>query len=396
MKEERVPGFSLAPQRASTEGGNMAADGCRPLEDILVLDLSRMLPGAVLARQLLDLGARLIKVEEPGTGDPMRMVPPQIEGIGVGFGTFFRGAESVVLDLREAEDAKRVLRLATHADVLIESFRPGTLEKWGLGWDDLHAKNPRLVWCSLSSFGSNPEVRDLVAHDLNLSAMAGILDLVGGRVPRLQLADITSGLLAGSAILAGLLARERDGAGRRLEQPLAAGPLPFLSWSWAEQAVGGGGALDTLLGGVCPCYRIYHCGDGKSLSLAALEPKFWSAFVELIGAKELETSAFALAEDGARTVAAVERALAARPRDRWLQFAEERGLPMGPVRGYDEAAADPVFASAGLIEQTPMPDATAVTGVGPWNPSVGETPEKPAPQLGEQMEAILAEFGIRI
>lgn len=230
----------------------MAGETPLPLKGVLVLDLSRMLPGAVLARQLLDLGGRLIKVEEPGTGDPMRMVPPQVGGIGVGFATFFRGAESITLDLRDPKDAERVRRLATHADVLIESFRPGTLESWGLGWDRLYAKNPRLVWCSLSSFGSAPEIRDRVAHDLNLSAMAGILDLVGGRVPRLQLADITSGLLAGSAILAGLLGRERDGTGRRLEQPLAAGPLPFLTWSWAEQAVGGGGTLDTLLGGVCP------------------------------------------------------------------------------------------------------------------------------------------------
>jgi crotonobetainyl-CoA:carnitine CoA-transferase CaiB-like acyl-CoA transferase len=325
----------------------------------------------------------------------MRMVPPQVGGIGVGFARFFRGSESVALDLREENDAQKVLRLATHADILIESFRPGTLDSWGLGWDDLRDKNPRLVWCSLSSFGSAPGVCERVAHDLNLSAMAGILDLVGGRVPRLQLADITSGLLAGSAILAALLARERDGAGRRLEQPLAAGPLPFLTWSWAEQAVGGGGALDTLLGGVCPCYRIYRCGDGKSLSLAALEPKFWSAFVELIGADELEGSAFALAEDGARTVAAVERALATRPRDRWLRFAEERGLPMGPVRGFDEAAADPTFVSAGLIEQSPMPDDTEVAGVGPWNPSVGKTPERPAPRVGEHTEAVLAEFGMR-
>jgi alpha-methylacyl-CoA racemase len=373
----------------------MGADGSPPLDGMMVLDLSRMLPGAVLARQLLDLGARLIKVEEPGTGDPMRMVPPQIEGIGVGFATFFRGAESVTLDLRDRNDAKCLLRFATHADVLVESFRPGTLEAWGLGWEDLQPKNPRLVWCSLSSFGSAPEVCERVAHDLNLSAMAGILDLVGGRVPRLQLADITSGLLAGSAILAALLARERDGAGRRLEQPLAAGPLPFLTWSWAEQAVGGGGTLDTLLGGVCPCYRIYRCGDGKSLSLAALEPKFWSAFVELIGADNLEGSAFALGKDGARTVASVERALATRPRDRWLQFAEERGLPMGPVRGFDEAAADPTFTSAGLIERSPMPDGTTTAGVGPWNPAIGETPEKPAPRIGEHTEAILEEFGMR-
>ncbi len=364
-----------------------------PLEGVLVLDLSRMLPGAVLARQLLDLGARLIKIEEPGTGDPMRLVPPQVDGIGVGFAALMRGAESVTLDLRNGGDATRVSNLAARADVLVESFRPGTLEGWGLGWDDLHAKNRGLVWCSLPSFGSAPEVRDRVAHDLNLSAMAGILDLVGGRVPRLQLADITSGLLAASAILAALLARERDGAGRRLDQPLAAGPLPFLTWSWAEQSAGGGGVLDTLLGGVCPCYRIYRCGDGAMLSLAALEPKFWSAFVDLIGAEELEGSAFALGEDGARTAAAVEKALAAHPREHWLRMAVERGLPMGPVHGCDEGAADPAFAAAGLVERSPMPDGTVLEGVGPWLPSIGRTPARPAPKLGEHTDAVLSELG---
>ena len=323
------------------------------------------------------------------------MVPPQVEGIGVGFATFLRGAESITLDLRDRDDAERLRRLVTHADVLVESFRPGTLEGWKLGWDDLQPKNPRLVWCSLSAFGSAPEVRDRVAHDLNLSAMAGVLDLVGGRVPRLQLADITSGLLAASAILAGLLTRERDGQGRRLEQPLAAGPLPFLTWSWAEQALGGGGVLDTLLGGVCPCYRVYRCGDGKIISLAALEPKFWTAFVKLIGAEELEKSAFDLGEEGVRTAATVERALATRPRGKWLQLAEEHGLPMGPVHGFDEAAADTTFETAGLIEESPMPGSAPVAGIGPWHPSLGRTPERAAPRLGEHTAAILAEFGIR-
>lgn len=373
----------------------MDAEGSLPLKDVLVLDLSRMLPGAVLARQLLDLGARLIKVEEPGTGDPMRMVPPRVDGIGVGFAAFFRGAESVTLDLRDRDDVSRVLRLATHADVLVESFRPGTLEEWGLGWEDLRPKNPHLVWCSLTSFGSASDVRERVAHDLNLSAMAGVLDLVGGRVPRLQLADVGSGLLGASAVLAGLLARERDGKGRRLEQPLAAGSLPFLTWSWAEQALGGGGVLGALLGGVRPCYRVYRCGDGKDLSLAALEPKFWSAFVELVGLAELEGSAFALGEEGARTAAAVERALAEHSREHWLREAEERGLPLGPVHGLDEAPADPAFAAAGLTERSPMPDGSSAPGVGPWIPMLGRTPERPAPRLGEHTAAVLAEFGIR-
>jgi len=362
---------------------------------MLVLDLSRMLPGAVLARQLLDLGARLIKIEEPGTGDPMRMVPPLVGGVGVGFASFFRGAESVTFNLREMDDAQRVLRLAAHADVLIESYRPGTLENWGLGWDEMRAVNPRLVWCSLSSFGSAPETRDRVAHDLNLSAMAGILDLVGGRVPRLQLADITSGLLASSAILAGLLSRERGGTGQRLEQPLASGPLPFLTWSWAEQAVGEGGVLDTLLGGSCPCYRVYRCGDGKSLSLAALEPKFWLSFLEIIGLEELAGTAFAQGQDRDAAVASIEQALSAHPREHWLCLAQGRKLPVGPVHGFHEAPQDPTYAAAGLKESTPMPDGQVIEGIGPYLPSVSRTPDSPAPQLGEHTTAIMAEFGMR-
>lgn len=373
----------------------MTARTSLPLEGMLVVDLSRMLPGAVLARQLLDLGARLIKVEDPKGGDPMRQVPPLVDGIGVGFAAFLRGAESVTLDLRDTGDAGRARRLAAGADVLVESFRPGTLEKWGSGWDDLRPDNPGLVWCSLSSFGSSSEVRDRVAHDLNFSAMAGILDLVGGRVPRLQLADITSGLLAASSILAALLARERGGGGRRLEQPLAAGPLPFLTWNWAEQGIGGGGVLDTLLGGVCPCYRVYTCGDGKAVSLAALEPKFWAAFVKLLGTDGLEHAAFALGGDGQRTAAAVEKALSVHPRDHWLRLAEANGLPLGPVHGCDEAPSEPAFAAAGLTEDTPMPGGTTAPGVGTWNVGIGETPDRPAPKLGEHNAAILAEFGAR-
>ncbi len=373
----------------------MKGEAPLPLEGVLVLDLSRMLPGAVLARQLIDLGARLIKVEEPGDGDPMRLVPPQVGGIGVGFAAFHRGAESITLDLRDDEGARCLRRLAASADVLVESFRPGTLTGWGLGFKELSAGNPRLVWCSLSSFGSAPEARDRVAHDLNLSAMAGILDLVGGRVPRLQLADITSGILASSAILAALLVRERTGCGTRLEQPLSAGPLPFLTWGWAELAAGGGGVLDTLLGGACPCYRIYRCGDDKSLSLAALEPKFWAGFVELIGTDELAAAAFALGADGERAAAAVERALAEHPREHWLRLAEERGLPVGPVHGFDEAPSDPSFAAAGLVEETPMPDGASLPGVGPLLPTLGRTPTQPAPRLGEHTAAISEEFGIR-
>ncbi|MGD9253195.1 MAG: CaiB/BaiF CoA-transferase family protein [Holophagae bacterium] len=371
------------------------SDSLLPLDGVMVVDLSRMLPGAVLARQMLDLGVRLIKIEEPGVGDAMRRVPPITDGVGIGFAAFHRGAESVSVDLRTDRGAGLIKKLAASADVLVESFRPGTLEQWGLADDELRERNPGLVSCSLSSFGSGSDLRDLVAHDLNLSAMAGVLDLVGGRIPRLQLADVTAGLLAASSILAALVARARTGVGRRLEQPLAAGPLPFLTWGWAELGVGGGGVLDTLLGGSCPCYRIYRCGDGAQLSLAALEPKFWLGFVELVGAVELRDAAFAVGEEGVKTAAAVEQALAAHPRDHWLQLARERGLPLAAVNAFDEAPSDSYFAAGGMTEETPLPGGTRASGVGPWNVGLGQTPSRPAPQLGEHTEAIMDEFGIR-
>ncbi len=141
----------------------MTSEQLLPLDGITVLDLSRLLPGGILARQLIDLGVRLIKIEEPGVGDPMRMVPPVVGGVGVGFAALLRGAESVCLDLTTAEGQARLRRLAARADVLVESFRPGTMASWGLGYDELTETNPRLVWCSLSSFGRGDAVRHRLA-----------------------------------------------------------------------------------------------------------------------------------------------------------------------------------------------------------------------------------------
>ena len=365
-----------------------------PLDGILVLDLTRMLPGAVVARQLVDLGARLIKVEDPDGGDPMRMVPPLVGGVGVGFAAFYRGAESIRLDLKNEQDAGRLRKIVDRADVLVENFRPGTLESWGLGWKKIAVGNPRLVWCSLSSFGSQPEVRDLVAHDLNLSAMTGFLDLVGGRVPRLQIADISSGLMATSAILAALLARANGRPGQRIEQPLVAGPLPFLTWSWAERATDPSDVVGTLLGGGLPCYRIYRCADGQDLIVGALEPKFWAALMDLLDLQELDGFAFALGEDGAMAAKKVEKALASHPREHWLRHAHQRGLPLTAVHGIDQAREDPVFAAAGLTEDTPMPGGNVTPGVGPYLSGLGKTPDRPAPLLGEQTEKVFAEFGL--
>lgn len=363
-----------------------------PLDGIVVVDVSRLLPGGVLARQLIDLGARLIKVEEPGTGDPMRMVPPIVDGMGIGFRTLFRGAESVCLDLTSPEGQDRLRSLASRADVLVESFRPGTMAGWGLACDTLTKLNPRLVWCSMSSFGRGETVRHRLAHDLNLIALTGALDAMGSEQPKIQLADVGAGMLAASSILAALLRRERTGRGARVDQPLITGSLPFVTWRWAEAAAGREEVVDLLLGGACPCYRTYECAGGELMAVSALEPKFWIGFVSMLGVQDLDRAGFAMGEEGAEVVRRVEEILSEHPRDHWLALGEKRGLPVSAVHPTGSASDDPVFADAGLTEEMPVPGGEVATAVGPWLPEIGSTPESPAPDLGEHTDAVLEEI----
>jgi len=364
-----------------------------PLGGMVVLDLSRMLPGAVLARQLVDLGARLIKVEEPGLGDPMRMLPPLVGGVGAGYAALLRGAESVALDLRQQRDVERVRALADRADVLVESFRPGTMERRGLGWDALSRTNPRLIWCSLSSYGRSGPAAARVGHDLNFIAECGALrELREAGVPGLQVADIGAALLAASAVLAALLDRERHGRGRFLDQPLAAGPLPFVTWAWAEVAAGGAGPREQLLSGLCPCYRTYPCGDGAEIAVAAVEPKFWAALVEALGASEVAAAGWDAGDEGVAAAARLAAVFAGQPRAHWLGLAAALGLPVGPVHSLAEA--HDAGAAAGLLEDTPAPGGGSFAAPGPFLPGLGRTPATPVGPVGEHTTQVLREFGI--
>lgn len=359
-----------------------------PLEGTVVIDVSRMLPGAVLARCLVDLGARVIKIEDPAQGDLMRLAPPLVDGIGAGFVAFFRGAESVGLDLRTPAGAAALRQLAARADVLVESFRPGTLARFGLSEADLLAANPGLVLCSLPGFSDSAAV----GHDLNFTGLTGLLRALREQgIVGLQLADVTTGLLAAGTILAALLRRARTGRGGRVHQPLLSGPLPFVTWAWAERAGGGGGMSERMLGGGAPAYRTYRCGDGLELSVGCLEPKFWIRFAQLVGRPDLAGQGLDTSPEGQVAAAAMEAHLAAHPRAHWLALLAPHDLPVWPVNDLDAAPRDPTL--AGLTEATPTASG-ALPGVGPFFPALGRTPSRPAPALGEHTAAVLAEFGV--
>lgn len=366
-----------------------------PLAGVTVVDVTRMLPGAVLVRSLVDLGARVIKVEDPAGGDPMRHVPPLVDGIGVGFCAFFRGVESLSLDLRDEGGIGLLGKLVRHADVLLESFRPGTLEKWGLPLARLRERYPTLVTCSLSSFGSTEPWASLPGHDLNFLGASGLLEELSGgaAVPRVQLADVTAGHLALSGILAALLLRSRTGRGSHLEQPLATAPLPFLTWAFADLSAGGDGQLGGLLSGRVPAYRLYACADGRTVALGALEPKFWIELVTALGLPGLAGDGLDAGERGEEAGRRVAEAFASSPSGEWLALAADRGIPLAAVRGLDEAARDPYLLSTGALVSERGPGGTPYTATR-TTPGAGRADLAPAPALGEGNVRILRELGL--
>ncbi len=362
--------------------------GMLPLSGTVVLDLSRMLPGAVLARTLIDLGARLIKIEEPGSGDPMRLAPPFADGTGAGFQAFYRGAESVVLDLKTPEGAEALRGLAAHADVLIESFRPGTLARWGLAPEALQALNPALTICSLSGFGQDGGV----GHDLNLQAFSGLLaTLPGDGIPGIQIADVTTGILASSSILAALLLRARTGRGSRLDQPLASAPLPFLTWAWANASAGGTGVLEHILAGESPSYQVYRCADGERIALGAIEPKFWRDLVALLELPDLAEAGLSTGKRGAAAIRQVAERFAQQPRAHWLKLAAERGLPLSAVNDLSAARQEAYYRAR--MEATPLAGGGHLETPGPYLEGWPKPMLPPAPPLGAHTEAVLKEFG---
>jgi len=367
-----------------------------PLSGTTVLDCSRLLPGAVLARMLLDLGARLIKVEDPAGGDPMRHAPPLVEGVGAGFSFFLAGAQSVCLDLSNVRGAASFRQLSRHADVVIESFRPGTMGRWGLGSDRLRAANPALTVCALSSFGSSGPWADRVAHDLNLTATSGLLDLVepSNGVPGIQIADVTTAMLGCSAVLGALLQRFRTGRGAVIDQPLSSGVVPLLAWAWADALAGSWSLRGTVLAGRAPAYRTYPCQDGAEIALGALEPKFWLGFIEMLGLSELAHAGLDTGDPGRRAADEVRRVLATKPRDHWVAEAVARGLPVSKVQTLDDALKGGFFDTVGLADRTTSDPRAGLPG--PFVPSLAPRALGRAPTLGEHTRAILTEHGIEV
>src|SRR6266545_6370504 len=290
----------------------------KPLAGTLVVDLARYLPGPFASRELLRLGARIVRLESP-EGDPLREIAPEWDA------ALNACKESVVCDLKREPELGRAL--CSQADVVLEGFRPGVADRLGIGAEDLPET---VVYCSLTGFGSDGPHAARAGHDLNYLGYAGALADTAPALPPVQIADLGSGALAAvAAVLAALLERERTGLGRRLELSMTHGAHGLVAHRLA-----GDPAPQLLTGGV-PCYGIYATADGRFLTVGALEPRFWARLCELVERPDLVARQFD--PSAANELASVLRG---RSLDEWLEIFDPEDVCVGPVSTLEEAAAE--------------------------------------------------------
>jgi crotonobetainyl-CoA:carnitine CoA-transferase CaiB-like acyl-CoA transferase len=376
------------------------------LDGIRVLDLSRLLPGGFCSLLLADFGAEVLKVEDTGMGDYIRWSPPYYEGAedsskSALFLSLNRNKRSIRLNLKHEKGKEVLLKLVREYDVVLESFRPGVLDRLGVGYERMREINPGVVYCAISGYGQDGPNRDRSGHDMNYLGLIGLLGLTGERDgPPVQaagqIADLGGGaLMAAFGIMAALRERDRSGEGQMVDVSMADGALSWLAMVAAQYFADGvvpeRGGLP--LAGSLICYRPYACSDGY-VTLGALEPKFWQAWCRGVGREDLIERQFE--PPGSDAHAEVERIFLERSRDDWTAFAAEHDCCLEPVLDLDEALDSELVRSREMVVELDQPGvAEPVRQLG-VPVKLSRTPggvHAPAPALGENTREVLEALG---
>jgi alpha-methylacyl-CoA racemase len=384
-----------------------------PLQGIKVLDLSRLLPGGFCSLLLADFGADVLKVEDTGMGDYIRLSPPYIDGADDSaksalFLSLNRNKRSIRLDLKSEGGREALLALVREYDVVLESFRPGVLDRLGVGYERMREENPGIVYCAISGYGQTGPKREAAGHDMNYLGLIGLLGLTGERGGEPvqaagQIADLGGGaLMAAFGIMAAL--RERDGApdkpgsgeGQIVDVSMADGALSWLAMVAGAYFADGNRPQrgELLLAGSVICYRPYECADGW-VSLGALEPKFWQAWCRGVGREDLIEKQFERPDTEAH--AEVEKIFKARSRADWEAFARQHDCCLEPVLELDEALSSDLVREREMVVEIDQPGAERpVRQLGipvKLTRTPGAHARLPGPALGEHTEEVLRAAG---
>lgn len=372
------------------------------LNGVRVLDLTRLLPGPLCTQHLADLGAEVIKVEDTRGGDYAR------QGLGTGgdsepdyFALVNRGKRSLGLDLKQESGRAIFLDLVATADLVIEGFRPGVMDRLGIGFKALQASNSKIVLCSITGYGQSGPFRDRAGHDLNYCALTGLIDQTGQPsgepvIPAFQIADLAGGTLTALAsVLAGLFSAQRSGKGCYIDVAMTDGVMANLVFALAlrqsgatDQLARGQGALN----GGLPCYGVYRTADGRHLSVAALERKFWDRLCRALDRPDLIQKHGATGVEANELRRELERIFAQQPLEVWIERLAPADCCVEPVLHFDEALKHPHFVEREVFLRDDSGDLlgfafpTLVDGA-----RLGTRAE--APQYCQHSQLVLAELG---
>ncbi len=379
----------------------MANPNQGPLEGLLVLDLSRVLSGPYCTMLLADMGARVVKVEQPGRGDETRTWgPPFLGGESAYFLSINRNKESLTLNLKRPEGVRLAAALAARADVLVENFRPGTLDRLGLGHDSLAVSNPRLITCSISGFGQDGPKRDRPGYDMVIQAEGGLMDITGpaeGSGYRLgvAVADILTGMLAAQGVLLALHARDRTGRGQTVDVAMLDSVAALLSYQAGLQFAG---QAPRRMGNRHPTiapYDSFDTADG-GMVLAVGNDEQWQRFCAIAGLPSLGANV-EYADNPGRVRhydtlrPAIADAMRARTTAEWVETLTRQGVPCGSLRSVGEVLQDPQLAAREMVTHLEHETAGTIGQLG-VPIKLSDTPgsvRTPPPRLGEHTDAIL-------
>ena len=341
------------------------------LDGITVLDLTRLLPGAVATQWLADFGAAVIKIEQPGVGDYARQSFVSGDANPI-FELTNRGKKSIELDLKDARGKEAFLKLAAAADVVIEGFRPDVMDRLGLGYPTLHALNPRLIYAALTGYGPDGKYSTLAGHDINYLALSGVLDLMGPKnapaLAGIQIADLAGGSMqAVIGILLAIEARHRTGSGQRVDVSMFAGsaalmPIPVAQFMATSRPPERG---NELLNGGFACYHIYSAASGSFVSVGALEPKFWQNLCRELGCEELSSVQYA--DNQAPLKSKLGEIFQKRTAEEWFELLGAKDCCVAPVRNLKDAIRDYPTAPIPTLSETPGKSAGRAPRLGEHN-----------------------------
>lgn len=364
------------------------------LSGLKVLDLTMNLPGPYMTWLLAVMGAEVVKVENPVGGDYARVLggipdPPFFTAVN-------RNKKSLALNLKHPEGKRLLLKLVDSYDVLVEGFRPGTMERLGLDFDAVSARNPRLIYVSITGYGHHGPYRLRAGHDVNYLSLAGIIGMTGSRqgdlaIPGVQIADLAGGsLMALSGLLAAIIQRERTGRGQFVDASMFDGALSLATMVFGAVQAGleRPEAGRMLLTGRAPCYGLYTTKDGKYMSLGALEFKFWENFCAAVNREDLVGAQFG----GPEVIAEVQQIFASRTRDEWVEQLQDADACCEPVLSLEEAANSALVEARNMVTRSNNGSRFLASPINLSDSSAAE--DLPAPALGADTREILKRLGL--